>query len=106
MFIAMVSGSARSTLATMKRKPAPPRCRSIARSAKTARCWKLATVVERLRTAWLIFQNLRRFRARMQDYYARTHKEMRAGSIPPLYPFGLGEECPQYTARPGNEVGL
>ncbi len=46
---------------------------------------------DRLHTVWIIFQNWRRFRARMRAYYL-TSKDL--GVIPPLYPFGLGEECP------------
>jgi hypothetical protein len=49
-------------------------------------------MLERLRTAWLIFQNWRRFRARMQAYYKKKQESF--GGIAPLYPFGLGEECP------------
>jgi hypothetical protein len=51
-------------------------------------------MLDRLRTAWLIFQNWRRFRARMQAHYAKVNAEARVFTIRPLYPFGVGEECP------------
>jgi hypothetical protein len=49
-------------------------------------------MLNRLRSAWLIFQNWRRFRARMLKL-AACKRSLYTG-IAQLYPFDVGEECP------------
>lgn len=49
-------------------------------------------MLNRLRTAWLIFQNWRRFRARAFALQARKRASYTGPA--PLYPFDTGEECP------------